>query len=118
MLAEKLYNNNNEFACGWNFGPSPADSKNVKSVAERIVALWGDGASYKIAEDHSLHESRLLMLDSSRAVQKLRWKQSLNFDKASALTVDWYKRVFAGESPLSVTVEQIEGYMNIINEGE
>ena len=118
MLAERLYNRDAEFACGWNFGPSPADAKNVKSVVERIVKLWGDGANYKISEDHSLHESRLLMLDSSRAVQKLGWKQRLNFDKASELTVDWYKRVFAGENPLSATAEQIEGYMNNINEDE
>ena len=110
-LAERLYRGDRSCETAWNFGPPADDSRSVKNVAERLAALWGGGASYTTSPDHSLHESHLLRLDSSRAVRRLGWKTRLDTDEAISMTVEWYKRVFGGDDPLYATKKQIAGYM-------
>jgi CDP-glucose 4,6-dehydratase len=83
-------------------------------VAERLVSLWGDGASYTANPDYSLHESHLLRLDSSRATQRLGWQTKLDTDEAISMTVEWYRRVFRGDNPLEMTKDQIAWYMEKI----
>ena len=110
-LAMRLYQGDSSCACAWNFGPSAEGSCDVRSVAERLIQLWGEGAAYRITEDHSLHESHLLRLDSSRAIQKLSWHSKLSLEEAIALTVAWYKANLDKNNPLSVTRGQILKYM-------
>lgn len=110
-LAERLFEEGRRYACGWNFGPIAEETQSVKKLVERLVLLWGDGASYQVLEDNVLHESHSLKLDSTRAFQKLEWRPKYKFEKAVDLTVDWYKRVFTGANPLSLTQEQILMYM-------
>lgn len=112
MLAEKLYKAEGDFQTAWNFGPSTNDTQNVEAVARRLVSLWGDGAKYTISEDHTLHESHTLRLDSSKSAQKIGWYPLLNFDESILMTVDWYKRVYNKESALEVTDEHITSYMD------
>ncbi|MDL2263811.1 CDP-glucose 4,6-dehydratase [Synergistaceae bacterium OttesenSCG-928-I11] len=112
MLAEKLYKAEGDFQTAWNFGPSTNDAKNVEFVARRLADLWGDGSKYMIDEDHTLHESQTLRLDSSRSAQKIGWFPLLDFDESILMTVDWYKRVYNKEKALAVTDEQIKSYMD------
>lgn len=111
ILAEQLYRGDRDCACGWNFGPRAEDSRSVKDMVEALVKLWGDGAKYRLEENSTLHESHLLRLDSSCAIQKLGWQPKLSFEQAVSMSVNWYKRIQAGEILLSVTREQILEYM-------
>ena len=52
----------------------------------------------------------LLTLDARRARGELGWHDRLDFDAAVSWTVDWAKRVEAGESTRDVTVAQIEAF--------
>jgi CDP-glucose 4,6-dehydratase len=113
-LAERIYSGDTSFETAWNFGPPADDSRSVKSIAERLVSLWGDGAVYTTSPDHSLHESHLLRLDSSRAIQRLGWRTRLDTNEAISITVEWYKRVSRGDNPLDITREQIAWYMEKI----
>ena len=45
VLAEHLYENGNEFAEGWNFGPKDEGCKPVDWILDKMVNTWGDGAS-------------------------------------------------------------------------
>lgn len=118
-LAEHLYRRDRSCACGWNFGPPAESSRSVKNVVEILTKLWGDQASYEVAEDHTLHESYLLRLDSSKAMQKLDWHPILDFEDGANWTVEWYKRVAEGEHPLRVTREQLEHHKSLsINHNE
>jgi CDP-glucose 4,6-dehydratase len=111
ILAERLYRNDRLCEAAWNFGPPADDSRDVRNVAERLAVLWGNGASYATSPDHSHHESNLLRLDSSRAVQHLGWSPKLDIESAISLTVKWYKSVHEGEDPLRITRSQISGYL-------
>jgi CDP-glucose 4,6-dehydratase len=114
ILAECLHDGDRSCEAAWNFGPPPEDSRNVGDVAARLAALWGDGASLTTSPDHSLHESCMLMLDSSRAAHHLGWRTRLDTDEAISMTVEWYKRVFGGDDPLDMTRGQIARYMERI----
>jgi CDP-glucose 4,6-dehydratase len=111
MLAERLYGGDRSCETAWNFGPPEDDSRSVGDVAERLAALWGDGAAYTVNPDHSLHESHLLRLDSSRSIQHLRWKRKLKVEEAIVLTVEWYKQVYEDTDALSAMHKQIYEYM-------
>lgn len=109
-LAECLYRGDRSCACGWNFGPPAGDSRRVEEMAESLAGLWPGEAEYEIEENRALHESHLLRLDSSRAIQKLGWRPKLSFERTAEMAVTWYARVRDGESPYAVTREQILEY--------
>ena len=108
-LARRLYGGDESVACGWNFGPPADGSECVENVVKRIAGLWG-GALYEIAEDHRLHESQTLRLDSGRALQILNWRPVLALSEAIGWTVEWYARVADGASALALTEEQIRRF--------
>jgi CDP-glucose 4,6-dehydratase len=94
----------------WNFGPDPASFRTVAETADLAAALWGAPAAWESAGGDHPHEAGLLTLDASRARGELGWHDRLDFDAAVSWTVDWAKRVGAGESARDVTVAQIEAF--------
>ncbi|MDR3279506.1 MAG: CDP-glucose 4,6-dehydratase [Synergistaceae bacterium] len=113
LLAERLYAGDDSRADAWNFGPSAESAKSVEGVVQAIrEALPGD-AKYKITGGDNLHETLLLRLDASKAIQKLGWRPKLDFKEALSMTVEWYRRAWDGCGALSLTREQISKYMEM-----
>jgi CDP-glucose 4,6-dehydratase len=52
----------------------------------------------------------VLLLDASRARDRLAWRPRLALDAALGWTVSWYRRVHAGESAAALCVDQIRQY--------
>ena len=94
----------------WNFGPDPASFRTVAETADLAAAMWGAPAAWESAGGEHPHEAGLLTLDARRARGELGWHDRLDFDAAVSWTVDWAKRVGAGESARDVTVAQIEAF--------
>lgn len=98
----------------WNFGPAPESFVSVRSIADSAAQLWGNNASWIDESSGSyLHEAGLLALDSSKAEEKLDWRNKLKFDDSLAWTVSWKKRVLAGENAREVTLDQIQEFINL-----
>ena len=57
-----------------------------------------------------LEEPKALAIDASLARRALGFESRLDAPQAVALTMDWYARQAAGQDPLGLCVEQIEGY--------
>jgi CDP-glucose 4,6-dehydratase len=95
----------------WNFGPGEESFVSVKEVADRTVELWGGDASWTddSTADHP-HEANLLALDATKARQQLGWKNHLLYPESLEWTVQWQRRVAAGESARTVTAEQIASF--------
>ncbi|PKQ31414.1 MAG: CDP-glucose 4,6-dehydratase [Actinobacteria bacterium HGW-Actinobacteria-2] len=94
----------------FNFGPGPASFVEVGAVAELVAQLWGTSAGVVIDPAPELHEAGLLALDAGKAQRELGWRDHLTFTDAMRWTVDWAKRVGAGEDPRQVCSDQIAGF--------
>ena len=110
MLAERLWADGSEFADGWNFGPSDDDAIPVADVVGRLATLWGHNARWEIDAHAHNKEAMLLKVDASKARLHLKWRPKLSVNAALEWTVDWQKRLAAGESALAITTDQISKF--------
>jgi CDP-glucose 4,6-dehydratase len=116
LLAERLFSGEKTFAEAWNFADAPANVFTVKAVAEQMQKEW-----HKISNIHlnlsgnatNLKESKLLLLDSSKAGRLLHWHSSWNFEKTIRETARWY-RIFEEEN-FCLTDEQTDLYIQSIS---
>ena len=115
VLAQRLYEDGRVFSGGWNFGPAIEDHKPVRWVIERLLDLWGDGGSWQPDVDHPLHETLHLILDVSKAREKLGWSPQWNIDNALENAVAWYKAFFQHKNMSRITLEQITQYEQLLN---
>jgi CDP-glucose 4,6-dehydratase len=110
ILAERLFREGAKFCEAWNFGPFDTDAKAVSWIATRAAKAWGGAARWISDPGEHAHEARHLRLDSSKARHLLGWSSRWNVQQAIEATVQWHKRVAAGEDPRAVTLEQIAAY--------
>lgn len=113
MLIERLWEGNAEFADAWNFGPDFYDAKPVSWIADNMVDLWGDGASWTTDQSCQPHEAHSLTLNSTKARTLLKWEPKYGVADALAKTVEWYKMFCNGCYDCSIrqiTLRQIEEY--------
>ena len=78
----------------WNFGPALDRKRKVCNLVEFFACSWGVENEPWILEVNSQpHESGYLLLDSSKAINNLTWREILDFEESVAWTVDWYKNM-------------------------
>ena len=99
MLAEDLWSAPETCCEGWNFGPDPEQMATVGMVAERLAGLYGGGRVVCAGEAQAPHEAAILLLDSSKAKERLGWFPRLSLEETLRFTAEWYRdyRKGAGE---------------------
>jgi len=111
LLAERLLGSNaSRYATAYNFGPSEDDVRPVEGIVERMMKSWGDGASWFIDGEPSVHEAGLLKLDASKARVDLGWAPRLRLEDALDWLVAWYKAQASGADMQAFSLEQIKSY--------
>lgn len=113
MLAEKLLARQAKFASSFNFGPSEDDTWPVERIADRLVELWGHGASWIRDTVPTPYEDHFLRLDASRARFELGWKPRLGIEKALEWSVDWYRAWRDGADMRQTSLAQIEEFQKL-----
>jgi CDP-glucose 4,6-dehydratase len=113
LLAERLWNNGQEYAGGWNFGPLQDDAKPVSWIVEEIKKMWGDDASWEL-DNYGEHqkEALCLKLDCSKAKIKLGWKAKLDLREALTNVVEWYRNFSLNKDMSEYTESEISRYEN------
>lgn len=91
LLAERLFNNGAHAASAWNFGPNDDDTRSVQWIAEQMVKLWGQQASWQIDCGNHAHEAKYLKLDSRKAHEQLQWQPRLSLAEALDWLVKWHQ---------------------------
>ncbi|MEZ2406887.1 CDP-glucose 4,6-dehydratase [Bosea sp. OAE752] len=116
LLCERLAEDGARFASGWNFGPAETDARPVSWIVDKLVSLWGEGASWTL--DGAAHpvEAQLLRLDTSKARAGLDWHPVLQLDQSLAWIVEWYHAFQAGNDLQSLTRRQIERYEYLLQD--
>lgn len=114
LLAEKLYEDGAAVAESWNFGPQEEDAKPVAWIIQRMVELWGDGASWALDKGKNPHEARYLKLDCSKARIGLGWRPQWKLEKALEASVYWYKAYQSGDNMRDISLAQILSYQETL----
>ncbi len=110
LLAERLYEDPAGFGDAWNFGPAEDAARPVAWVVSRVVEQWGEGAAWHVTPGDAPHEAHHLKVDASRARARLGWRPRLRLKDALAWTVQWHRRLNAGEPALALADEQLSRY--------
>ena len=100
LLGRALVEHGNAFAEGWNFGPGVDAAVPVRYLAERIGRIWDRVVVREAPEPGAVHEAAHLVLDASKARERLGWLPFLTLDDSLSLTAAWYRDAFA--SPASI----------------
>lgn len=111
-LSEYLLNGGNETV--WNFGPKDDEFISVHKVAELVGGLWNVTPAWEELEDVHHHEASLLALDSTKAREKLLWRERFVFSDAVSITSNWYSQVNKGLSPNEATKNDLELFLSKI----
>lgn len=109
ILAERI-TTTPTLAGAWNFGPSEGDCRTAGDIANRLAALWGDGAEWQPENSDFPHEAGMLLLDSSRAKLGLGWQPRWTLDAGLAATIFWHKSWLTATNMHAVTLQQIEQF--------
>lgn len=112
MLAERLAETPADWQGSWNMGPPEHEFHPVSAVADEIVRIWGNGATWinGAAENDAPYEAKLLTLNPSKAMARLGWRQRWPFQRALAATIDWYKAHRSGADLTAFSARQIEDF--------
>ena len=113
-LAAKMFEED-KFNEAWNFGPDiSSDSLQVEDIVKRTIKNWGSKSTIKMQNNSDiLHESESLQLDSSKANQRLGWKNVCSIDQALYETVEWYKTYHENNKDMKqFTISQIKNYIS------
>ena len=110
VLAQKLIEHGPKYAEGWNFGPHHTDARPVEWLVDKLVTLWGDGASWRLDSKVHPHEAHYLKLDISKARSHLGWEPRWSLSDALAHVVSWYRAHRDGADMREVSLSQIQSY--------
>lgn len=113
MLAGELLKETTTSSSAYNFGPSDDDSWPVERIANKLVDIWGNGASWTRDGDVGVHEAHYLRLDASKAHLELGWEAKLKIEAALDWTMAWYREWHQGGGMEEFTSKQIAEYERI-----
>lgn len=114
VLAQKLYQNPQEFAEGWNFGPYEDDAKPVDWILNHMVANWSD-ASWELDKNAHPHEAGYLKLDISKANAKLHWHPTWRLEQTLAKIIQWHQAWLNNADMQKACLEEINEFMRDFN---
>ena len=109
MMGEKIFQDNS-FLWAYNFGPDADEAMRVEDVVKKsIEILWK--WSYQIERETLLHEAGLLMLDNTKAREKLGWTPRYNASEALKKTLEWYDSYYKWKEMERICLEEIKLFL-------
>lgn len=90
LLGAKMTEDPVKYSTAYNFGPNPEDMLTVEELTKVFIDSYGAGSHKTIPQENAPHEAKLLLLDSTRAMDHLGWKSHMNAHTAIKWTAEWY----------------------------
>lgn len=112
VLAERLYQEGQPFAEGWNFGPHDDDARPVQWIVENMARSWGGDAAWRLDEGEHPHEAHYLKLDISKAGAKLGWQPRWHLATALDHIIEWHHAWLDKADIRAKCLQQISLYQN------
>lgn len=108
LLGAKMSEERVRYSTAYNFGPNPEDMLTVEDLTKKFIESYGAGSYENLAIQGAPHEAKLLLLDSSRAMEHLGWKSQMNAHTAIKWTAEWYANKH--HTAYEKCMQQIEEY--------
>lgn len=89
LLAYKASQSNNNLTGAWNFGPNNENIFDVQTLIEEAMKYIKCEIIYANPNEN-LEESKILMLDSSKAKKNIGWNPRLDKNNSIKKTMEWY----------------------------
>jgi len=109
-LAMRLFENPEQYAGSWNFGPRNESIRTVQKLAECLVTHWGEGSIAARREENAPHEAGILHLSIEKAQHLLEWQPRWNFERAVQQTAQWYQQALKGCCMRTLSLGQIQDF--------
>ena len=109
LLAEKLITHGDNLDESWNFGPQKNDIKTVSWIVDYLVKKIPN-AQWEIDKAARPHETKILLLDSTKAKLKLGWLQKLTLEVALDKVIEWHKAWKDNQPMYEISTSQINSY--------
>lgn len=114
VLAQKLYEDQKEYAEGWNFGPNEQDVKPVDWILDKMISKWPN-SSWRLDADSNPHEAEFLKLDIAKAESRLNWKPVWELGHTLERIVAWHRSWLDKEDMQAVCLAEIKEYTRDMN---
>jgi len=115
VLAQILYESNEQNGGAFNFGPKAELTKTVLQLVQDLANQWGlkGDAKVKVTGQVPFEEAKLLKLNCDKALAYLNWHSTLHYEQTVELISNWYKAFYNNkdEDMLSLTMDQIKYYI-------
>ena len=82
----------------------------LKKVADKLIYNLKSKKIFEKKLNDKFNEKKYLLLNSSKAMKKIKWKSILSFEQTIKLTSDWYEQYFDGKNLENFTIFQIKNY--------
>jgi len=113
-LGQALMEQGAAVAEGWNFGPDPASAQDVGTLADQLVVAWGGEAQWQAEPNPANpHEAHLLQLNIKKALSRLNWQPTWDFETTVRRTAEGYQALLAAtdaEAARQFMREEIRAY--------
>lgn len=112
IVGQKLLENGDKYATGYNLGPEYGKPVRVAEVAQIVADIWGNNSKVVVGSGDGLHEANLLQLNIDKAKQELGFVPVWDAHKAITETTLWYKEHYANTNMIKYTKKQIDDFVN------
>jgi CDP-glucose 4,6-dehydratase len=114
VLAQKLYENQEDYTEGWNFGPNEKDVRPVDWILDKMIVKWPN-ASWELDQNSNPHEAGFLKLDISKAESKLGWKPVWDLGQTLDKIIDWHQSWLNKEDMSVICIKEIAQFTQDMN---
>ena len=102
----------------FNFGPAADVSAPVIELIRALSRYWSFSTHedpVRIVPDDGTHEAGLLKLNCDKALARLQWRPTLDFEETVRMTAVWYERFYrpSGPSMFDFTLDQLDQYVTM-----
>jgi CDP-glucose 4,6-dehydratase len=95
----------------FNFGPTQKKSYKVIDLVKKLEKFWKFKKMYIIKKNTKFKETKILRLDSNKALKKLNWKTFFSLSELSFYISEWYVAYYSKEKKmLNLSLNQINNY--------
>jgi dTDP-glucose 4,6-dehydratase len=92
---------------GQSYNVGTGIEKSIEDIANTLLGIFGKPSKYKTYVPDRLGHDKRYLLDSTKIRKQLGWKPKYEFEKAVAMTVEWYKENEWWWKPLKKKAEKL-----------